>query len=70
MAKWIRYDGPASHALTLTISDDLILGLGSAAPVDDELAQLLLDSPDVYGVVTVINPPKADKPPASDTKEK
>lgn len=70
MTKWLRYDGPREHALTLTVSDDLILGLGSAAPVDDDLAQTLLDSPDIYGVVTVINPPKADKPAAADTKEK
>lgn len=66
MAKWLRYDGPGH---TLTISDTLILGLGSAAPVDDELAQLLLDSPDLYGNLTVINPPKPEKPAADNKKE-
>lgn len=65
MGKWLRFDGPAD---TLTISDDLILGRGSAAPVDDELAQLLLESPDIYGVLTPITAPKPDKP-ASDKKE-
>lgn len=65
MAKWLRYDGPGH---TLTISDTLILGLGSAAPVDDDLAELLLASPDIYGVLTPITAPKPDKP-ASDKKE-
>lgn len=58
----LRYDGPG-HLLKL--SDTLILGLGSEADVDDDLAQLLLDSPDIYGTVTVIKTPKADAKPAA-----
>lgn len=66
MAKWIRFDGTG----TLTISDDLVLGRGSCGQVDDETAQKLLDSPDIYGPVTVITAPKADKPAASDSTKK
>lgn len=54
MTTWVRYEGPG-HLLKL--SDTLYLGLGSAAPVDDELAQTLLDSPDIFGVVTVVGGP-------------
>lgn len=52
MTKRIRFDGPGH---LLTISDTLILGLGSEKDVDDDLAKLLTDSPDIYGVVTVID---------------
>jgi len=57
MTTRIRFDGPG-HLLKLR--EDLILGLGSEADVDDDQAQLLLESPEIYGVVTVIKPPKPE----------
>jgi hypothetical protein len=47
----IRYDSPG----LLKLSETLTLGIGSEADVDDELAQLLLASPDIYGIVAVLD---------------
>lgn len=59
-----RFDGPGNHMLK--ISDDLILGIGSEADVDDAVAKQLIES----GVadITVIKPPK-DTKAAPDEKE-
>lgn len=73
MTTRIRFDGPASPELgdgqrhTLKISDTLILGLGSEGDVDDDLAKLLTESPDIYGVVTVIKPAKQPAEPKEKT---